>query len=333
MEILECYLTRNGCFQGTTVGVPVGVLWHDTGAANPTLKRYVQPTPGTADYDRLLRLIGKNVYDNDWNRLSCRLGVNAFVGKLADGAVAAVQTMPWNYRPWACGSGKYGSCNGSPNVPNSPFWIQFELCDDGYRDRAYFETVYRKGVELTAALCRRFGFDPFGTVRYQGVNVPVILCHREAHELGLGSNHGDVLTWFDKFGKTMDDVRRDVAAILENEVEIDMTKDELNRLIDERAAVIADRKVQAALAAVPELAERQVTASVGPWIERIGDIPHASVRREVRALLDCGAINGGTDAAVDPDDIRLPYNEVRTLVMAKRYTDFKSGLIELTVDS
>ena len=306
MELLECILTQNGCYQGTTVGVPVGVLWHDTGAENPTLRRYVQPSKNDPNYAELLRRIGKNSYDNDWNRPSCRLGVNAFIGKLADGSVAAVQTLPWNYRPWGCGSGVYGSCNGDKTIPNSPFWLQFEICDDGYRDQAYFEKVYRVGVELTAYLCRRFGLDPWGTVRWKGVTAPVILCHADAYRLGLGSNHGDVLSWFGRFGKTMNDVRRDVAAMLDGEVEIDMTKEELNALIDARAEAIAERKI---------------TERIGRQIERIGDIPHESVKREVRQLLDCGAINGGTAADVDPDDIRLPYNEVRTLVMAKRYTD------------
>ena len=33
------------------------------------------------------------------------------------------------------------------------------------------------------------------------------------------------------------------------------------------------------------------------------------------------AVDGGTDYAVNPDDIRLPYNILRAIVVAKRYTD------------
>lgn len=219
MELLKCLMRQSSCYKGTTVGTPVGVLWHDTGAGNPELRRYVQPDDNAADRAALIQKIGKNQYGNDWNHIALDAGVNAFVGKLSDGSVAAVQVMPWEYRPWGCGSGNKGSCNGSPNVNNSPFWIQFEICDDGYRDAAYFQKAYRTAVELTAELCRLYGIDPNGAVTYNGVKVPTILCHADAYQLGLGSNHGDVLTWFGKFGKTMQDVRKDVTAAMKEETE------------------------------------------------------------------------------------------------------------------
>ena len=59
-----------------------------------------------------------------------------------------------------------------------------------------------------------YGIDPKGSVKFNGVTVPTILCHADSHKLGLGSNHGDVLHWFPKFGKSMDDVRADVAALM-----------------------------------------------------------------------------------------------------------------------
>lgn len=59
-----------------------------------------------------------------------------------------------------------------------------------------------------------YNLDPNGTVVMNGVKVPVILCHADSYKLGFGSNHGDVLHWFKKFGKTMDDVRKDVAALI-----------------------------------------------------------------------------------------------------------------------
>ena len=48
---------------------------------------------------------------------------------------------------------------------------------------------------------RMFGFDPYGTVDYKGMKVPVILCHADSHKLGLGSNHGDISSYFGLFGK------------------------------------------------------------------------------------------------------------------------------------
>ena len=59
-----------------------------------------------------------------------------------------------------------------------------------------------------------FNIDPFGTVDHNGVEVPNILCHKDSNVLGLGGNHGDIYHWFPKFGKTMEDVRKDVAKLL-----------------------------------------------------------------------------------------------------------------------
>jgi hypothetical protein len=40
------------------------------------------------------------------------------------------------------------------------------------------------------------------------------LCHQDSYKLKLGSNHSDVYPWFKKHGKTMDDVRNDVATLM-----------------------------------------------------------------------------------------------------------------------
>lgn len=74
--------------------------------------------------------------------------------------------------------------------------------------------MYQEAVELTAYLCKLYNIDPNGTAQCGGVTVPTILCHADSHKLGLGSNHGDVLHWFPKFGKSMATVRADVAALL-----------------------------------------------------------------------------------------------------------------------
>lgn len=211
---IVCMQTQSTCYKGTTVGKPVGILWHDTGACNPYIKRYVQPSDNDANKASLLALLGKNAYGNDWNHISQQAGLNAWVGKLADGTVATVQSMPWNYRPWGCGSGSKGSCNGSSGVSNSPFWIQFEICDDGYGDASYFAKAYKEACELTAYLCKLYNINPNGSVSYNGVTVPTILCHQDSYRLGLGSNHGDVYLWFNKYDKTMANVRSDVAALL-----------------------------------------------------------------------------------------------------------------------
>ncbi len=186
--------------------IPKGILWHSTGANNPNLKRYIQPSDNAKDKNDMLELLGINNNKNDWNHIVRQAGVNAWIGKLKDGSVAAVQTLPWNYRPWGCGSGAKGSCNNG--------WIQFEICEDNLSDKNYFNKIYTEACELTAYLCELYKIDPNGTVSVNGVKVPTILCHADAHELGFGSNHADIYHWFKKHGKDMEDVRNDVSKLL-----------------------------------------------------------------------------------------------------------------------
>jgi hypothetical protein len=212
---LVCMQTQSTCYKGTTTMTPKGVLWHSTGANNSTLKRYVQPKDGSTSKEhsentytnaKWLEVLGKNKYANDWNHITRQAGLNAWIGKLADGTVTSIQTMPWNYKPWGCGKGSKGTCNDG--------WVQFEICEDGLTDKTYFDTVYKEACELTAYICKLYNINPKGTVTLNGVTVPTILCHQDAYKLKLGSNHGDVYYWFKKHGKTMDSVRNDVTTLL-----------------------------------------------------------------------------------------------------------------------
>lgn len=203
---MVCMMTQSSCYRGTGTMDVKGVLWHSTGANNPWLKRYVQPDDNASNKAELLAKLGTNMNRNDWNHVSIDAGLNAWVGKLADGSVAAVQTMPWNYRPWGCGSGVRGSCNNG--------WVQFEICEDGLTDASYFNAVYNEACLFTAYICKKYNINPLGYVSFNGANVPTILCHQDSYKLGLGSNHGDVYHWFNRYGKTMDDVRNDVSKLL-----------------------------------------------------------------------------------------------------------------------
>lgn len=87
---LVCMMTQSTCYKGTSTMTPKGVLWHSTGANNPTIKRYVQPDDNSPNKDELIRIIGKNQYGNDWNHINYQAGLNCWIGKLADGTVATV---------------------------------------------------------------------------------------------------------------------------------------------------------------------------------------------------------------------------------------------------
>lgn len=202
----QCFMRQSSWYKRAgAIGVR-GVLWHSTGANNPNLRRYVQPDDNAVDRAYWLAKLGVNKAQNDWNHISIEAGVHAFIGKLDDGTITTVQVGPWEKKAWGCGSGQNGSCNNG--------WVQFEICEDLLLDPIYFNQVYREAIELTAYICKTYGLDPHGTVKYADMNVPVILCHADSYKLGLGSNHGDVLHWFRRFGKTMDNVRNDVAALL-----------------------------------------------------------------------------------------------------------------------
>ena len=231
---LICMQTNSTCYKSTRTMTPVGVLWHSTGANNPNLNRFIQPLATDSNYNEMIKLLGKNKYNNDYNHASYQSGLNCWIGKLADGTVTTVQTMPWNYRPWGCGSGSKGSCNNG--------WIQFEICEDDLNDINYFNKIYKEACEITAYLCKIYNLNPKGFVKMNGINVPVILCHADSYKLGLGSNHGDVLHWFSKYGKTMENVRNDVAALMENtsiptvkpeiEEEEEMTQEQFNVMMN-----------------------------------------------------------------------------------------------------
>lgn len=204
MRIVQQYLTRNDCYRAGRTIRPQGVMVHSTGANNPSVARYV---PGDD-------VIGRNQYGNDWDRPGLEKCAHAFVGLFADGSVGTVQTLPWNWRGWHCGRGKNGSANDTH--------ISFEICEDGLEDASYFKAVYQEAVELTASLCKEYNLDPLAD--------GVVICHQEGCRRGIASNHGDVLHWFPKFGKTMDDFRTDVARWMEGEDE--MTQDQFDTMME-----------------------------------------------------------------------------------------------------
>ena len=107
------------------------------------------------------------------------------IGKLKDGSIAN-QTLP-EYARWHGG----GSSNNTH--------IGFEICEDGLTDPAYFSAVYKEAVELCVYLCKLYGLTEKN-----------IICHCEGYKLGIASNHGDVMHWWPKHGKSMDSFRAEV---------------------------------------------------------------------------------------------------------------------------
>ena len=195
MKLIKCLLTQNDCYKAGRTITPKGVMVHSTGANNPLVARYVQPSNNDPNRDSLQAAIGGNRNNNDWNNPGLDVCTHAFIGKLADGGVGTVQTLPWNYLGWHAGYGKKGSANNTH--------IAFEICEDALKSSAYFRKVYQEAVELTAMLCKTYNLNPLAD--------GVVICHSEGCQRGIASNHGDVMHWFPKFNKSMDTFRADVA--------------------------------------------------------------------------------------------------------------------------
>lgn len=176
MNLHKLIFTNNACYKAGRKITPKGIMVHSTGANNPWLKRYVGPDDG---------LLGKNQYNNHWNQpMDREVCVHAFIGKLADGTVATYQTLPWDHRGWHAG----GSANDTH--------ISFEICEDDLTDADYLDKVYHEAVDLCVYLCGLYGLTEQD-----------IICHCEGHDLGIASNHADVLHWWPKHGKNMDTFR------------------------------------------------------------------------------------------------------------------------------
>ena len=197
MNLNKLFFTENACYKAGRKIVVKGIMVHSTGANNPWLKRYVGPDDGK---------LGKNQYNNHWNTYhpgGREVCVHGFIGKLADGSVATYQTLPWDHRGWHAG----GSANNTH--------IGFEICEDGLGDATYFGKVYQEAVELCAYLCKQYGLTEKN-----------IICHSEGYKQGIASNHGDVMHWFPKHGKSMDTFRAAVKALLDTDTEKDESAQE-----------------------------------------------------------------------------------------------------------
>lgn len=187
---IQCFMPDSKWYRQSGSFTPKGILWHDTGADNCWLKRYVQPADNDPNRDELIKLIGKNTYGNDWEHggKDKDAGLNCWIGRVQDGRVTTLQAGPWTKRPWGCGSRRSGYSLNDTH-------IQWEICEDAKTDKAYFADVYQESIEVSAYLARKYHIDPHGIIMYKGIKVPTIVCHWDSYNLGCGSGHGDIYDW------------------------------------------------------------------------------------------------------------------------------------------
>ena len=76
MNLIKCYMKQSTWYKGTGFITPKGILWHSTGCNNPNLARYVQPDDNAPNREELIKIIGVNKYNNDWNHIYREAGLN-----------------------------------------------------------------------------------------------------------------------------------------------------------------------------------------------------------------------------------------------------------------
>ena len=185
LTVQKTYLTNNDCYRaGRSLSVQ-GLMLHSVGCAQPSATAFVRT----------------------WNQPGVKACVHGFI----DANTGIVyQTLPWTRRGWHAG----GSANNTH--------IGVEMCEPAtlhYTTGAHFvdqnpaatqaavTRTYEAAVALFAQLCRTFSLDP----QKDGV----ILSHREGHQRGIASNHGDPEHLWARFGLTMDGFRQAVYTALQ----------------------------------------------------------------------------------------------------------------------
>lgn len=184
MELTESIVTKNPCYAAGKRITVKGLVLHSVGCPQPSAEVFIKQ------------------YDSAASKVCVHAFIDGNTGKI-------YQTLPWDYKAWHCG--------GSGNSTH----IGVEMCEPScikYTGGATFtcsdeqkaqETVLRTlnaATELFAFLCKRYGLDPLGD--------GVIISHKEGHDRGVASGHGDPDHLFRQLhmNYTMDDFRKAVAA-------------------------------------------------------------------------------------------------------------------------
>ncbi len=190
MKIIQSILVNNPCYKSGRKIKVAGLMLHSVGCPQPSAEVFVKK----------------------WNNAeSGRACVHAFI----DGRTGYVyQTLPWDHRGWHGG----GSANNTHIGVEmcEPACIRYTggssfTCSDREAAMEVVRRTYEAAVELFAMLCGQFGLNP--------LKDGVIVSHKEGHDRGIASGHGDPDHLWNGLntGYTMDGFRRDVAAAMGRE--------------------------------------------------------------------------------------------------------------------
>ena len=144
-----------------------------------------------------------DIWYKAWNKPNTDAAVHAF---LDDKGV--FKYLPYEQTAWHAGK------------PANTYYLDFEICEpsgfyysgnkminyDVDEQQKYFDKIWTNATVYTAYLCRLYGLTEED-----------VLSHAEGAELGIATNHGDPDHWFKVHHKNMNDFRRDVKKLLEND--------------------------------------------------------------------------------------------------------------------
>lgn len=319
MNLVKRYLTKNPCYTAninkadsryTTFQQrgPLGLMLHSVGCSQPSAMVFIN------NWD-------KETYNN-----SCVHGVI----DANDGTV--YQTLPWNFRGWH-GGGSSNNTHVGVEMCESKYikydnpndYSKFSVTDKA-KAQADCKRAYDAAVELFASICAEWNLNPLTD----------ICSHKEGGQKGIASGHTDPEHYWNGLGMTysMDGFRKDVKKCIDQANSSPDLKAELEAYIDQKVeaavqnacltlAVAYGEALDAALVEIDSHIENALVSADGKYIEHLKDIPSSVVKADIKALLDCGAIDGGTPADKDDSDIRMHYQDVRVLAIMKRYVDKK----------
>lgn len=235
MNLVESIMTNNPCYKKGQKITVKGLMLYSVGCPQPSASAFI----------------------HSWNNESFdRACVHGFIDG-NDGT--AYQTLPWNHRGWHCGSFINGSANNThigiemcePGCITYTGGSAFK-CSDTDTAKAVAKRTYEAAVELFAMLCRKYNFDP----AVDGV----IISHKEGHNRGIASNHGDPEHLWSQLGMgyTMDTFRKAVKKAMEkNSAQASGTQASVFADLTEKKAVAkigplctADQKTSGILASV-----------------------------------------------------------------------------------
>lgn len=158
---------------------PQGLMLHSVGCPQPKAEVFIQK----------------------WNKPGVEKAAHAFVEP-----DAVYQTLPWNYRGWHAGGAANNTHIGvemtepaTIKYTGGSSWVDL----DPTATETFIRKTYANAAALFAELCRQFKLNPLAD--------GVIISHKEGHQRGSASNHGDPEHLWSKFGLTMDGFRAEVA--------------------------------------------------------------------------------------------------------------------------